>query len=288
MSESVVADFVGRFVPPGGGNEPSSGRIVLSQRRLVLAAGDDRVTVPLSSVFDVTVEQVPPQVAGYFNDTVTVAYRDGGARRLAAIEGSDDDVDRFVTVLFKVLLTGTTVRLRHPARIGGRVTDAPPSRARLKLSLGSLSFGRESGTVSVDLDDVIAVEREERDLGDGPRPVVAFRHLADGRAVTSEVGLPSDRETNLLGRYVRLRYAEARADLESFEPNEAEMEVLVALYTAGGDVSLPSVVDIDPQQLTMLLNGLADEGVVVDTADGTELTPKGRIAVGQRIESVNA
>ena len=287
MTESAVADFVGRFVPPGGGNEPSSGRIVLSQRRLVLAADDARVTVPLSSVFDVTVEQVPQAVEGYFNDTVTVAYRDGDARRLAAIEGSDDNIDRFVTVLFKVLLNGTDVRVRHPARIGGHVTDAPTVRARLKLSLGSVSFASDDAPLSVDLDDVIAVEREERDLGNGPRPVISFRHIADGSAVTSEVGLPSGRKTNLLGRYIRLRYADAKAELESFEPSDAEMEVLVALYTAGSDVSLASIMDIDPQQLTMLLNGLADEGILVDTDEGTEITAKGRIIVGQRLESVN-
>ncbi|ESP89562.1 CheF family chemotaxis protein [Candidatus Halobonum tyrrellensis] len=287
MTESVVADFVGRFVPPGGGNEPSSGRIVLSQRRLVLAADDDRVTIPLSAVFDVTVKQVPPQVTGYFNDTVTVAYRDDDTRRLVAIEGSNDNIDRFVTVLFKVLLNGTTVRLHHPAKVGGRVTDATTSQATLSLSMGSIAFDRDDETVSVDLDDVIAVEREERDFGNGARPVVSFRHVADGRAVTSEVGLPSGRKTNLLGRYIRLRYADAKAELEEFDPNEAELEVLVALYTAGSDVSLPAVVDIDPQRLTMLLNGLADEGVVVDTVDGTELTPKGRIVVGQRLESVN-
>lgn len=287
MSESVVADFVGRFFAPGVTGEPPTGRIILSQRRLVLAADGLKETIPLSSVFDVKVGQVPPEMAGYFNDTVTVAYRVGDERRVAAIEGSDTNIDRFGTVLFKVLLNGTDVLVRHPARIGGRVTDAAPTKASLKLRHGSLTFERDEGPFTVDLETVVSVEREDRDLGNGPRPVVTFRHIEDGTAATSEVGISSGRKTNLLGRYIRLRYADVQEELADVSLDEDELEVLVALYSAGEGVSLSSIVDIEPQRLTMLLNGLAEEGIVVDTDTGTKLTAKGRVVVGQRIESVN-
>lgn len=287
MSESVVADFVGRFFATGVTGDPPTGRIILSQRRLVLASDGLKETVPLSSVFDVKVGQVPPEMAGYFNDTVTLAYRAGDERRIAAIEGSDTNIDRFATVLFKVLLNGTDVLVRHPARVGGRVTDAAPEPASLKLRHGTLTFERGSEPFTVDLETVVAVERSDRDLGNGPQPVVTFRHIGDGTAVTSEVAIGSGRETNLLGRYIRLRYADVQEELADVSLSEDELEVLVALYSAGEGVSLSAIVDIEPQQLTMLLNGLTEEGMVVDTETGTKLTAKGRVVVGQRLESVN-
>ncbi|WP_313692561.1 CheF family chemotaxis protein [Halorarum halobium] len=287
MSESVVADFVGHFFAAGVRGEPPTGRIVLSQRRLVLAADEVKETIPLSSVFDVKVGQVPAEMEGYFNDTITIAYRVDDERRVAAVEGSDTNIDRFGTVLFKVLLNGTTALVRHPARLGGRVTDADAEKASLKLEHGSLTFKRKSGPFTVDLGTVISVERADRDLGNGPHPVVTFRHIEDGTAATSEVGIDSARKTNLLGRYIRLRYADVQEELADVSLDEEELEVLVALYSAGEGVSLSAVVDIDPQPLTLLLNGLAEKGIVVDTETGTKLTAKGRVVVGQRLESVN-
>ncbi|MFC7097351.1 CheF family chemotaxis protein [Halobaculum marinum] len=287
MSESVVADFVGRFFAPGVEGEPPRGRIILSQRRLVLAADGYKETIPLSSVFDVTLGQVPPEMAGYFNDTVTVAYQKDQGRAVAAIEGTGTNIDRFATVLFKVLLNGTKALARHPAKIGGRVVDAESRQMRLDVTQGSLSFEGSGESFTVDLANIISVERSQRDIGNGSHPVVSFRHIEDGTAVTSQVGMTSGRLTNILGRYIRLRYADVQAELEDVDPSEEELEVLVAAYSAGPGISLNKVVDIEPQRLTMLLNGLIDEGLLVDTDEGTQLTAKGRVVVGQRIESVN-
>lgn len=287
MSETVVADFVGRFFAPGIEGDPPTGRILLSQRRLVLAADDYKETIPLSSVFDVKVGQVPPEMAGYFNDTVTVAYRTDDRRGVAAIEGNDTNIDRFATVLFKVLLNGTKALVRHPAKVGGRVVETDAHKARLDVTQGALSFEGCPEPFTVDLRAVVSVERTQRDLGDGTRPVISFRHIDDGTAVTSQVGMNSGRLTNILGRYIRLRYADVKEELEDVELGEEETEVLVAAYSAGPSVSLSKVVDIEPQRLTMLLNGLIDEGLLVDTDEGTKLTAKGRVVVGQRIENVN-
>ncbi|WP_277554481.1 CheF family chemotaxis protein [Halobaculum limi] len=288
MSETVVADFIGQFLAPGVEGEPPRGRIILSQRRLVLAADDYKETIPLSQVFDVKVGQVPQEMAGYFNDTVTVAYKTGDSRAVAAIEGNDTNIDRFATVLFKVLLNGTKALTRHPAKIGGRVVDSETNPARLDVTQGHLTFERSDGdSFTVDLGNVVAVERAQRDIGNGTHPVISFRHIEDGTAVTSQVGMNSGRLTNILGRYIRLRYADVQEELEDIDPSEDELEVLVAAYSAGPGVSLAKVVDIEPQRLTMLLNGLIDEGLLVDTDEGTNLTAKGRVVVGQRIESVN-
>ncbi|EMA68360.1 CheF family chemotaxis protein, partial [Halorubrum distributum] len=113
MEESVVADFVGRVHAASfGTDEPVTGRVLLSQRRLVLATDDGKETVPLSRVFDVVVGSVPGDLRSFFNDSVTVAYEQDGSRRAALVEGEPEDMDKFVRLLFKALLRNVTVTVR--------------------------------------------------------------------------------------------------------------------------------------------------------------------------------
>jgi len=68
-----------------------------------------------------------------------------------------------------------------------------------------------------------------------------------------------------------------------------EKEVLTAVYSGGGQegVSLSQIVDTDPSQVTMLLNQLDEKELIVDSANGTKLTPKGQIVVNKHLEDVN-
>lgn len=287
MSESVVADFVGRFQAPGlPGGEPITGRVLLSRKRLVLAADAGRTTVPLSSVFDVSVGFVPAEVEEFFSDTVTVAYAEGAKRRSVVIEGKGDNVDRFASVLFKSLLSGTAAYLRHPTKIGGRVTDAPVRRAKLALRPRSLAFVGDD-PVSVDLTAVTNIERSTREFGGDRREVLAVTHMDGRTAVTTDLAVDSGRKTNVLGRYVRLEYASFVEEIGELDHSEEELEALVGVYSTGGGVDLGSLLDADPAQVTMVLNSLREDGLVADGADAVELTPKGRVVVMRHLEDVN-
>jgi helix-turn-helix protein len=289
MSESVVADFVGRFhTPDVDGGEPVRGRVVLSQRRLVLVAGGGKTTVPLSAVFDVVVGTVPPNLQAFFKDTVTVAYRDGAGKQLAVVEAEAETMARFRTVLFKALLRDVTVTVRNPARVGGRVTDVEPEQARIKLAEGSLRFVGCSNPFEVDLSAVTHVERDRRSMGGTRRQVISFRHMPDGRAITSDVAIEDGGKQNIFGRYIRLEYASVVESLEDVEPTDEELEALVTLYSAGGGVHLGDLINVDASQLTMVLNSLAEDGLIVDGDDATRLTPRGQALVSRRLEQVNA
>jgi helix-turn-helix protein len=287
MSESVVADFVGRFHAGSvDGTEPVRGRVLLSQRRLVLAANDNRTTVPLSSVFDVAVGIVPPGVDEYFNDTITIAYKRDGAQRSAIIESGGDDVDRFRTVLFKSLLNGTDARAVPRARVGGRNTNADPQRCRLAVGSQQLRIDGERDSLTLDLANVVHVERETRTVDGSARPTLSVRHL-DTEAVTTYLTLPSKRLMNVLSRYIRLEYGDLREEVSERDYSQSEKEVLVALYSAPSGVSLPAVLGAEPAQVTMVLNELSAENLVAEVDGETTLTPKGRIAAGAFLEEVN-
>lgn len=123
MSESVIADFVATFNSERSTRaEPVKGRVLLSQKRLVLAADNSKTTIPLSAIFDVAVGHVPPDLGDFFDSTVTVAFEKGDDRFVAVVEADDETIEKFSTVLFKALLNGTDTTVQHPAEIGGRVT----------------------------------------------------------------------------------------------------------------------------------------------------------------------
>lgn len=292
MSESVIADFVGKFnAETTARGEPITGRILLSQKRLVLAAdGDHRLQIPLSSIFDVAVGHVPPDLGDFFDSTVTVAFERNDRRYVAAIEADEDKIQKFSPVLFKAILNGTDVTVQHPARRGGRVTNAEFVAARMYVQPRTVEFKNDQQTVRVDLGNVTAFDRATREIGDSTRPVLVVRHMVDGQALTTLAATPSARKLSVLGRYLRLEYSDLTAELSDVELTTDKTEVLVAVYSGAGaqGISLADVLDMDSSQVTMVLNDLEADDLLA-TADGDiELTPKGQIVVSNHLQDVNS
>ncbi|AQL43083.1 hypothetical protein BV210_10320 [Halorientalis sp. IM1011] len=288
MSESVIADFVGKFnASASERGQPATGRILLSQKRLVLAADAGKTTIPLSAIFDVAVGHVPQDLGKFFDSTVTIAFRKGDHRHVAAVEADDDKIEKFSTVLFKALLNGTTMTVKHPARLGGRVTDAAFHPAKLYLKPQMVRFKGPDSTFTVDLSTVTEFERSQREIDGKRREVLSVRHMQDGQAMTSLAAVDSGRKMSILGRYLRLEYSDIVADLEDISLSEAETELLVAVYSTGPGVSLANVVDVEPSQVELLLGDLRSEGLIADGQEETELTAKGRIVVSDKLEDVN-
>ncbi|MFB6179789.1 MAG: CheF family chemotaxis protein [Halorientalis sp.] len=288
MSESVIADFVGRFKTSAASRpDPVQGRILLSKKRLVLAIDGDKLTIPLSQIFDVAVGKVPRDFEGFFDSTVTIAFRKGDHRHIAAVEASDEKIEKFSTVLFKALLNGTTMMVKHPAQIGGRVTGESFQEAKLVLKRRKVDFRGASSSFTVDLSTVTNFEETNREIAGGTRQVLSVRHMDQGQAVTSLAAVDSARKMSLLGRYLRLEYSDIVEELEDVDLSEEETELLVAVYSSSAGVSLASVLDKEPSQVTMMLNDLIEQELVRDGGESTELTAKGRIIVSSKLEDVN-
>lgn len=289
MSEATIADFVARFLPDDRrGPEPITGRVVLSEKRLVFATGDGRTTIPLADVFDVVVGHVPSDLSAYFDDTVAIAYTVLGERRTAILEADAETISRFRTVLFKALLGGATVRIKHPARVGGRYTDATARKASLRLDERAVTFRGLEEPLRIELSSVTYMEKTDLTLNGRTRPALNVQFTADGRAITSEIVMSSSRRMNLLGRYLRLEYSDLLTEINEIDLSDVETELLVAIYSGAAERDAANVLDTDPSTVTMLLNALEEKELVASTNDGTKLTSLGRLAVSDRVESVNA
>lgn len=289
MPEATIADFVATFLTDGSQQvEPITGRVLLSPKRLVLASGDGRTTIPLSEIFDVVIGHVPPDLSGYFDDTIAIAHTAMGDPRTAILEAEGDTITRFRTVLFRALLGGASVRIKHPARIGGRVTDVGTEKATLRLGEGAVAFEGLDPPLRIELSSVTHFEKTERTLDGRTRPALNVQFTEDGEAVTAEVVMASPRRMNLLGRYLRLEYSDLLEEVRELDISDGETELLVAIYSGGGSSDLSSVVGKDPSTVTMLLNKLEEKALVASTNEGTTVTSLGRLAVSEQVEQVNA
>ncbi|QCC50930.1 CheF family chemotaxis protein [Halapricum salinum] len=288
---SVLADFPGRFSVAGSERDgPAEGRIVLGEDRLVLAASeDDRVTIPLSAVFDVVSGNEAAMLDAIPGTPVTVAYENETSRTTAVVAAEEATIGKFTTVLFKALLNGTRVTLQHPAKVGGRVLDTAFKGGLLTLKSGGVVFDTDEGPVTIPLSSIVDFDRETRAVDGTDRPVLVVSHVDTGEALTTLAATDSPRKLSILGRYLRQTYDTVLESLQQLSLSEPETETLATLYSAGDmDVSLTSVLDEGPQTVKRILHALHQKGLIESGENAPVLTAKGQIVVNQYLERVNS
>ncbi|QSG10178.1 CheF family chemotaxis protein [Halapricum desulfuricans] len=287
---SVLADFTGRFSVAGSDRDgPVEGRILLGEEQLILAASEtDRQTIPLTEVFDVASGNEAALIDPMAGTPLTVAYRNGSSRTTAVVAGEEATIEKFTTVLFKALLNGTAVQVKHPAKVGGRVLETAFAGGLLSLRSGGVVFDTEDGPITVPLSSIVDFDRREESVGGHRRPVVAVAHVDSGQALTTVAATETSRELSLLGRYLRRTYEDVLASLRDLSLSERETETLAALYSTGdADVSLSSVVDADARTVKRILHALHEKELVESGEHNPILTAKGQIVVNQYLERVN-
>lgn len=284
---SVIADFRGQVVTaemPRGILSP--GRILMNGRQLILATDDHRTAVPFGAIRDVVPNHVSESTRDDYDDIVTIAYRRGNRDGTAFVGANEDALDSFLTVLFKALLRGTTVRFRHPVCVGGRPRESPVRTGRLRIRTHGLDVSGADVPASIELDRVIEARRSVGRWTDAGRPVLSVSQLRDGRVLRSEFVLPGARDLNLLRRFTESVAAGRRKTVDRVDPSRPELQCLVGLYALGGGADLSSLLDLESDRLADLLAALAERGLVEDRADGVSLTTTGRVAVHDRIDGV--
>ena len=290
MGKSALADFVGTFnAEVGEWNEHKEGRVLLGDNQLILAASkDDKVSIPLSSIFDINIGSGPRNFDPLPGTVLTIAHDSSQGRVVAAVSGDEATIEKFQTVLFKAVLNGQSVVVKHPARRGGRVTDAEYLPGKLSLGSGGVHFDLGRETVSIEPTAVTSFDREKREVNGTERPLFVVRHMQDGTALTTHAATESARTLSLLGRYLRRHYDKLMASLQGISLREQEVETLVTIYsTQGMDVSLSDVVDANPKQVKQLLRSLASDGLVRSSSAGPQLSTKGQVVVNHYMDRVN-
>jgi len=230
------------------------GRVLLSNRRLVLAGNDGRQTVPLSRVDGLGGRHDANQTIARVSNYVSFDLDE----RVLLVAAADHE--SFERDVYRALLDGSTPLVRHPAVVGGVVSDADWERARLGVGEDGLSAALESGAfVRFDLDDVSGLEATERTVADRKQPVLEVAHTDDdGTSVETHLG-GDPRQMRFVEAW--LRKGEERSST-NVDLSSRDREVLMALYSGVSPSEIPSFLGMDVDAVEETFERLVDLEVV--------------------------
>lgn len=281
QTERRLADTPGRFLKlVDGGTEaedPSwvNGRVLLSNRRLIIVGKGGKRTIPLTAIDAMTGRvEVNRAVAGISNFTSLQMAED--VLLLSTKEHRAFELD-----LCTALLDDEQVLVRHPAVEGGVVREPEWETARVNLGEDeTVNVATNEGSfVPVELDDVGGVAIAERTVDGETRKVVEVEHSEDGTSV----------ETHLAGTSRSCSFMKVLFD-RGLEQNQGPVEldreqkqVLMALYSGISPFEIPEFTGIDVEATEETYQRLIDLDVLseVRIRREVELTSRGRNLASQ-------
>jgi len=283
--ERALVDTQGKFVQVVNDGRKRNdiewlpGRILLSNKRLVLATNQGKRTLALSKVTSVTASQMNQplaQVDGY------VKVQAGSDVWLVSAKAAEELEQQ----LYSTLLDQIVILVKHPALKGGIVTDATWEKARFKLdeeTEDTVNIAVSTGTfVELDIDDVGTVEQKQKDIRGQERPLVEVEHTIDGTSVETHIS-GSPRHVSLISGLVR--QGEQRNTADDVDLSAEENQVLMALYSGISPFKIPDFVDMDIDEVEAVYDRLLEADILepVRTRREVQLEARGRSIAGDAI-----
>ena len=250
--------------------EWTGGRILLSNKRLILARSDGKRTIPLKQIRSLEgrndVNQLVAKVSGY----VSLQLSTGDVLLVSA-----EDPESFERMLYRALLDRTVILARHPAVEGGVVTDVEWEKARLKIGEGSVDIAIADGSfVEIDLDDIGSMEANERSVKGEDRRVLEVEHSQEGTSVQTYIS-GTTRRCSILETL--LRKGESRSEI-GVDLTERQNEVLMALYSGVSPFEIPDFLGMDVDEVEEVFDRLIELEVIeeIRTRREVALNARGR------------
>ena len=271
--ETTLADQQGKFtqVVKDGQKVPDvewiPGRILLSNKRLVLASNQGKRTIPLSKVSTIKSRDDASQpfanVSSYLslqvgNDVTLVAPRDH---------------EEFEYELYNAVLDGEIVIVKHPAVKGGVIQDDEWQKGRMAIDEDLVGLALADGKfVEVEVDDVGDLTRQEGEVLDEQRLYLEVEHTVGSTAVETHIS-GNRRKTNILAG---LLGGGGTTDPGEIELSEREQEVLMALYSGVSPFQIPQFVGMDVETVEAIYDQLIEQGILELERERREVELKAR------------
>ncbi|MDY6819647.1 MAG: CheF family chemotaxis protein [Halobacteriales archaeon] len=271
--EHKVADTQGKFLQVvESGRQRSDvswqqGRIILSNKRLILVDNDGKRALPLKKLQSLEgrydVNQMVAEVANYlslqFGDDVFLI--------------APSDHTEFEWTLYQTLLNRTVVIARHPAVEGGVVQDTDWEKAQLKVEEGELNVVLASGgLVAIDLDDIGSIEENRRTVMDDKRDILEVEHSEEGTSVETYLsGQP--RHVAIVKSLLEKGAQQSEAGIEL---DDDEKQVLMALYSGVSPFEIPDFVGMEVDEVESVFDRLIELDILEEVRKRREVTLKAR------------
>jgi hypothetical protein len=253
------------------------GRVLLSNRRLVLAGSGGKLTVGLSRVTGIGGRFDANQRIAHESEYIAVHLDDD----VLLVAGGDEE---FETEFYGALVGRDRVRTRHPAIAGGVVQDTEWEDARVKVEPEGVAMATVSGAfVEIPYDDVGAVRTAERTVEGATRPILEVEH-ADEEGTSVETYFTGEaRQCSILATV----FGRSEEHVEtSIELDETDEQVLMALYSGVSPFDIPDFLGLDPDTVEELFEELIELDVLEEVRIRREvsLNARGRHIAGDVIE----
>jgi helix-turn-helix protein len=271
--ETTLADQQGKFtqVVKDGQKVPDvewiPGRILLSNKRLVLASNQGKRTIPLSKVS--TVKSRDDASQPFANVSSYLSLQVGNDVTLVAPQ----DHEEFEYELYNAVLDGEIVIVKHPAVKGGVIQDAEWQKGRMAIDDDLVGLALADGKfVEVEVDDVGDLTRQEGEVLDKERMYLEVEHTVGNAAVETHIS-GNARKTNILAG---LLGGGGTTDPDDIELSEREQEVVMALYSGVSPFQIPQFVGMDVETVEGIFDQLIEQGILELERERREVELKAR------------
>ncbi len=259
--ETQLADQQGKFtqVVKDGRKVPDiewiPGRILLSNRRMILASKQGKRTIALPNISSIKSRQDAENPLAKVSSYISLQV--GGDVTLI----SPKQHEQFEQALYNAVLDHQVVAVKHPAVKGGVVQNSSWEKARLapEIDEGAIALAIASGRfVEIELDDVGIVEENEGDVLGEQRTFIEVEHTQAEAAVQTHISGPQHK-VRILSDLLRKSEQQHSTDVEL---TEEESEVLMALYSGVSAFQIPEFVGMDVDQVEEIYDELIEAGIL--------------------------
>ena len=271
--EYQIADAKGRFtIAVKNGRKLNNiswetGRILLSNRRLILAGTDGKRTISLSDITGLSGREDAAQSIAALSSYLSVKVGED------VVIVAPNDHEGFKTAFFTAMLGETVIKAKHPAVEGGVVQSGSWEKARLAVDPDSLLITLESGTlVELELDEISEINTEQRTVGGGKRTVIEVSHV-DGQT-SVETHFTGTARTCIFAQAF-LKEGERRSET-NVDLDPSEEEVLMALYSGVSPFSIPAFIDQEVEAVEETFERLIELDIVDKVRERREVTLNSR------------
>lgn len=280
-SETKLADQPGKFamVVKDGQKLPDiewiTGRILLSNKRIILVSNEGKRTIELASVTGIKGRQDASNPLADVSSYLSIQQ----GKDVTLV--SPKEHVTFETALYRAVLDQEVVAIKHPAVEGGVVQSTSWSKGQATLDFeavdrtaeGMVGLATSDGQfVEIDVSDVGMVEQTEGDVMGNERRIIEVEHTEDGTAVETHISGPSQKVLVLTSL---LRKGEEQNTTE-VELSDEENAVLMALYSGISPFQIPEFVGMDVDQVEETFDQLIEDGILEERRVRREVKLKAR------------
>ena len=267
--EQKLVDTAGDYMYAVKGGTPvedpqwRSCRLVMTDKRLVLANSGGKQALPHSNIEVIGAEELPEGV----DPAGATPLRIGD--NVVLFDATD--VSDFELEYCRATLHGTVVLAKHPAVVGGVIQEDAgwrKTRFRLDDDVIHLEFP-DGGATSFAVDEVGTVETATQTVMGESRTVLEVEHTDEQDRSVETYFSGMDHHTTALQSLFERVIEEREGD---YELDETESQVLMALYSGVSPFEMSDFVGIPVDEVEEIYQKLLDVGAVDEVRTRTEVS----------------